>query len=129
MQIQTFRNMKGLIHGRDPKRIDCDRDGTLKIGTTEISILQGGDTIMPILFHGATGDYPATFTDAQGNTYDLDKVEVRNGRINPPPKIAVELMELRARADILEKENEALREKTEYLSNIFDTNSLNFLIG
>ena len=129
MLIQTFRNMKGLIHGRDPKRIDCDTDGVLKIGTTEISILQGGDTIMPILFHGATGDYPATFTDAQGNTYDLDKVEVRNGRINPPPKIAVELMELRARADILEKENEALREKTEYLSNIFDTNSLNFLIG
>ena len=129
MLIQTFRNMKGLIHGRDPKRIDCDKDGVLKIGTTEISILQGGDTIMPILFHGATGDYPATFTDAHGNTYDLDKVEVRNGRINPPPKIAVELMELRARADILEKENEALREKTEYLSNIFDTNSLNFLIG
>lgn len=129
MQIQTFMNMKGLIHGRDPKRIDSDRDGTLKIGTTEISIVQGGDTIMPILFHGATGDYPATFTDVEGVTYDLGKVAVRNGRINPPSKIAVELMEIRARMDVLERENEVLKNKIEYLGNIFDTNSLNFLIG
>lgn len=129
MQIQTFMNMKGLIHGRDPKRIDSDRDGTLKIGTTEISIVQGGDTILPTLFHGATGDYPATFTDVEGVTYDLGKVAVRNGRINPPSKIAVELMETRARMDVLERENEVLKNKIEYLGNIFDTNSLNFLIG
>lgn len=129
MQIQTFMNMKGLIHGRDPKRIDSDRDGTLKIGATEIAVLQGGDTILPTLFHGATGDYPATFTDAEGVTYDLGKVEVRNGRINPPSKIAVELMETRARMDVLERENEVLKNKIEYLGNIFDTNSLNFLIG
>lgn len=129
MKIQTFLNGKGLIHGRDPKRIDCDRDGVLKIGATEISVLCGGDCIMPVLFHGATGDYAATFTDAQGDTYDLGKVEVRNGRINPPHPIAVELMEIRCRADILEKENTFLKQKVEELSNIFDTNSLNFLIG
>jgi hypothetical protein len=129
MKIQTFRNMKGLIHGRDPKRIDCDRDGVLKIGTTEIIVSQGGDTVLPVLFHGSTGDYVATFTDEFGNTYDLGKVEVRNGRINPPSPIDVELMDLRSKADILEAENEVLKQKIEFLENIFDTNSLNFLIG
>lgn len=128
MQIQTFMNGKGLIHGRDPKRIDCDRDGILKIGDTEISVSPGGDSIMPILFHGATGEYTATFTDAQGDTYDLGKLEVRNGRITPPRPIDVELMELRCKADVFEREVQYLRQRVEELSNIFDTNSLNFLI-
>ena len=129
MQIQTFRNMKGLIHGKDPKRIECDRDGILKIGDTEIVVSQGGDSILPVLFHGATGDYDATFTDEQGNTYILDKVKVRQGRITPPPPTTVELMELRVRVDMLEREVAILSGKTENLGNIFDTNSLNFLIG
>ena len=129
MRIQTFMNGKGLIYGRDPKRIDCDRDGVLTIGTTEIEISSGGDTILPTLFHGATGDYAATFTDSQGDTYDLGKVEVRNGRINPPPPFTIELMELRCRTDILERENQELKQQVEKLSLIFDTNSLNFLIG
>ena len=34
MKITTFNNMKGLIHGADPKRIGCDLGGILKIGTT-----------------------------------------------------------------------------------------------
>ena len=129
MQIQTFRNMKGLIYGSDPKRIECDTEGILRIGKTEITVTTDGDSIMPILFGGATGKYKATFTDKVGNIYDLDKVEVRNGRINPPRQIDVELMELRSRSDILERENEYLKERIEELSNIFDTNSLNFLIG
>ena len=41
MRIQTFKNMKGLIHGGDPKRISCDKSGVLKIGTTEIAITEG----------------------------------------------------------------------------------------
>ena len=129
MQIQTFKNMKGIIHGRDPKRIDCDREGTLKIGDTEIKVLPGGDSIMPILFHGATGDYKATFTDINGDTYKIDTLKVRSGRVAPPPPVTVELMELRCRADIAEAECKALKESIEFLSNIFDTNSLNFLIG
>lgn len=129
MRIQTFRNMKGLIHGRNPKRIDCDRDGLLKIGTTEIIVSQGGDTVLPVLFHGSTGEYVASFTDVYASTYDLGKVEVRSGRITPPPLIDVELMDLRSKADILEAENEVLKKKIEFLENIFDTNSLNFLIG
>ena len=129
MKIQTFNNMKGLIHGKDPKRIECDRDGILKIGDTEIVVSQGGDSILPVLFHGATGDYDATFTDEQGNTYALDKVKVRQGRITPPPTTTVELMELRVRVDALEREIAILSGKTEDLGNIFDTNSLNFLIG
>jgi hypothetical protein len=129
MQIQTFRNMKGLIHGKDPKRIECDRDGILKIGDTEIVVSQGGDSILPVLFYGATGDYDATFMDEQGDTYTLDKVKVRQGRIVPPSPTTVELMELRVRVDMLEREIAILSGKTEDLSNIFDTNSLNFLIG
>lgn len=128
MKIQTFRNMKGLIHGTDPKRIGGCKEGVLKIGTTEIYISPDADSIMPILFHGVTGDYDATFTDKFGRVYTLEKVSVRGGRILPPSPVAVELMELRCRADEAEAECEALREKIRELESIFDTNSLNFLI-
>ena len=121
MKITTFKNMKGLIHGSDPKRIGCERAGTLKIGSTEMYISPGEDAIMPLLFNGCTGDYAATFTTKSGVVYDLGKVEVREGRIKSPPPTAVELMELRLRLD-------AVEEKAEELSNIFDTDSLNFLI-
>ena len=119
MKIQTFKNMRGLIHGSDPKRIGCDRAGTLKIGNTEISITTE-DGIMPLLFNGCSGDYNAIFTDKEGNVYELEKVAIRGGRVVPPPPTTVELMELRYRMD-------AAEDRIEMLSNIFDTNSLNFL--
>lgn len=121
MKITIFKNMRGLIHGADSKRIGCDKAGTLKIGKTLINISPGEDAIMPLLFNGNTGDYDATFITEEGYAYALEKVEVRDGRINPPSQSAVELMELRIRTD----EAEA---KIEELSQIFDTNSLNFLI-
>lgn len=121
MKITTFKNMKGLIHGGDPKRIGCDKAGVLKIGKALINISPGEDSIMPMLFNGCTGDYDATFTTSDGVEYKLEKVAVRDGWIKPPPPTTVELMELRLRADKAE-------EKLEELSNIFDTNSLNFLI-
>lgn len=126
MTITLFKNMKGLIHGSDPRRIGCDREGVLKIGTAEIEV--SSSSIMPTLFHGATGNYEATFTDKTGNVYHLEKVEVRGGRIQPPPPTAVEFMELRCRADSSEDECERLNEKIRELEGIFDTNSLNFLI-
>ena len=128
MKIQTFKNMKGLIYGNDPRRIGCDKDGKLRIGQTEISITAGSDAIMPNLFHGATGDYDATFTDGGGRVYRLDKVAVRGGWIAPPDQTAMELMDLRCRADALSEECELLRAQIKELSEIFDTNSLNFLI-
>ena len=128
MRIQLFKNTKGLIYGGDPKRIGCDREGVLKIGTTEIKISPNEDDILPLLFNGCSGDYKATFTDKDGKVYELEKVAVRAGRIAPPPPIAVEIMELRCRADAAEDECEALRQKIRELENIFDTNSLNFLI-
>jgi hypothetical protein len=128
MKIQTFRNMKGLIYGPDPKRIECDTEGVLKIGSAEINVSPGGDSVLPLLFHGASADFKGTFTDTDGKTYDLGKVEVRGGRINPPSPTAVEIMELRCKEDVLEAENEALRREIERLDKIFDTNSLNFLI-
>jgi hypothetical protein len=129
MKIQTFNNMKGTIYGKDSKRIECDRDGILKIGDTEIVVTHGGDSILPVLFHGATGDYDATFTDENGDTYTLEKVKVRRGHIVPPSHTATEIMELRVRVDALERDIAILSGKTEDLGNIFDTNSLNFLIG
>ena len=128
MTITTFKNMKGLIHGKDPKRIDSAVDGVLKIGSTEISVSSSGESILPLLYHGATGDYEATFTDKDGKVYHLEKVAVRGGRIAPPSPTTVELMELRCRADELQDKCEALEKENERLSNIFDTNALNFLI-
>lgn len=128
MKITTFNNMKGLIHGSDPKRIGCSVDGVLKIGKTEVSISSEADSIMPLLINGGTGDYDATFTDICGRVYTIEKVAVRGGRIAPPTPVEVELMELRLRTDAAEQECERLREEIRNLNNIFDTNSLNFLI-
>lgn len=128
MKIQTFRNMKGIIHGSDPKRIGCQKSGILKIGSTEIKITSEEDAIMPLLFHGVSGDYNATFTDEGGNVYTLEKIAVRSGRIAPPPDVAVELMDLRCRADEAEAERDAIKEDIVKLEHIFDTDSLNFLI-
>ena len=121
--------MKGLIHGSDPKRIECDKEGVLRIGTTEIGIAPCLPSIMPLLFHGADGDYEATFTEVTGSVYNLGKVAVRGGRIAPPTPMASEIMELRCRLDEAEEERDALRAKIKDLENIFDTNSLNFLIN
>lgn len=120
MKITIFNNKKGLVHGPDPKRIICDRSGVLKIGSTEVTV-STEESIMPMLFYGATGNYPATFTTREGEVYELEKVAVKNGWLQPPPPTAVELMELRYRTDRAE-------EKIEELSNIFDTNALNFII-
>jgi hypothetical protein len=128
MRIQTFKNKKGLIAGTDSKRIGCDKGGVLKIGTSEITITPGNESVMPILFGGSNGIYKATFTDDRGEVYELDKVTIKGGRITPPNQTAVELMELRHRADELEAKCEALQEKVLQLENLFDTNSLNFLI-
>ena len=129
MKITLFKNGKGLIHGPDPKRIGCDKKGVLKIGTTEINISPEADSVMPLLFHGACADYNATFTTSEGKVYVLEKVAVRGGHISTPPQTTLEIMELRCRADEAEAERDALREKIRELENIFDTNSLNFLIG
>ena len=128
MKITTFDNMKGLIHGADHKRIGCELGGVLRIGTTEVSITPEGDSIMPLLFGGGTGNYDATFTAMDGKVYTLATVEVRNGRIAPPPPTAVEIMDLRHRAETAERKFEMLFAEVQRLSEIFDTDSLNFLI-
>jgi hypothetical protein len=128
MKLQLFNNMRGIIYGNDPKRIGCDTGGILKIGDTDVKISAGEEAVMPTLLHGGTGLFKATYTDTNGKVYNLEAVTIRGGRIEAPPPVKVELMELRFRADRAEEEREALREKTRELENIFDTNSLNFLI-
>ena len=128
MIIQLLINKTGLIYGDDPKRIECDLDGTLTIGGTEISVKAKRSNILPALFYGASGIYDATFTTAE-DVYNLGKVEVRGGRISSPPSTAVEFLKVNVRADEAEKEREKMKEDIEELRNIFDTNSLNFLIN
>lgn len=127
MTITTFKNMKGLIHGKDPKRISCHTEGVLKIANTSLDVT-AGESILPALINGGTGEYDATFTDSTGQVYDLGKVKIMGGRILPPPPTDVEIMELRCRADTAEDERDALREKVTELEHIFDTDALNFLI-
>ena len=127
MKIALFNNRKGLIYGGDPKRICCDKEGVLKIGITDIS-LTAGDNIMPLLFHGATGNYDATFTDSSGNIYVLDTVTVQAGRIVAPSETKAEIMELHCLLDLANDKADRLQAKINELENIFDTNSLNFLI-
>lgn len=128
MKITTFKNMKGLIHGGDPKRIGCDKAGILKIGKALINILPGEDAIMPLLFNGCSGDYDATFATTEGKVYNLEKVAVRDGWIKPPPPTTVEIMELHCLLDEANENAVRLQEKITELENIFDTNSLNFII-
>lgn len=128
MRIQTFKNHKGLIYGTDSKRIGCDKDGILRIGTAEVNISAVGESVMPVILNGCTGTYTATFTDKNGEVFELERVTLKEGRIVPPPQQAVDFMELRCRAELLEEQCKALSEEITELRNIFDTNSLNFLI-
>lgn len=128
MTIQTFSNMRGLIYGKDPRRVECDKDGVLQIGQVKIEITAKDGAIMPNLFHGATGDYDATFTDKDGNVYHLEKLDVRAGWVAPPGQTAMELMDLRCKADSLSALCDQLQAQITELSKIFDTDALNFLI-
>lgn len=122
MQITLFNNNKGLVHGNDHARIECTRSGVLKIGSTEISVSGNSKNIMPMLFYGCTGEYYGTFSTNDGEQYDLGKIIVRNGWVQPPDETAVELMKITVRTDEIEKKFEELNQR-------FDTNSLNFLIN
>ena len=127
MRVQLFKTGKGLIHGDDPRRIGCDREGVLTIGSVKITIPKGEDAVLPVFANGATGVYSATF-DTHFETYALGKVTVLKGRIVPPPQVEVELMELRCHVEDLEAKYDDMCEQVRNLSNLFDTNSLNFLI-
>lgn len=127
MKVKLFKTGKGLIHGDDPRRIECERKGVLTIGSVSVDITAGEEAVMPALANGAAGVYNATFNTAF-ETFDLGKVTVRGGKLIPPPQTEVDLMELRCRAEHLEATCDDLREQLRELANIFDTNSLNFLI-
>lgn len=129
MVIQLFNNKKGLVHGSDPCRIGCEREGVLRIGSTEVNISTEGESVMPILKNGCDGSYRAFFTDQNGDVYELDRLIIRRGRIVPPTRETVELMELRCGLEALIEKCNSLQAQIEILSHIFDTDSLNFLIN
>ena len=129
MRIQLFKNGKGLIYGTDSKRIGCDIAGTLNIGSVKIDVSASEETIMPQLFNGCSGTYNAVFTSVSGTVYQLERVTVKGGRIVPPSQSTLEYMEIQSRLELLESSIEAMRNEITELKNIFDTNSLNFLIN
>ena len=128
MKIQLFKNDKGIIHGLDPKRITCDIGGVLKIGSAKITVEPSVENIFPLLFNGATGKYRASFTSEIGTEYELAVVTVKGGRVLPPTETALEMAELRSTLEYLEDRCAKMEEDIENLKNIFDTNSLNFII-
>ena len=128
MKLQLFKNMKGLIHGSDPCRISCDIGGVLRIASAEIRISPGIESIVPVLLNGSNGVYKGTFTTNNGEVYELEKFAIKGGRICPPSEEALFRAEVQSRLEVLEKDYDLLYEKVRELSNIFDTNSLNFLI-
>lgn len=129
MKIQLFKNGKGLIHGTNSKRIGCDIEGTLSIGSAEIKVSAESKSIMPLLFNGCSGVYNASFKSVSGSVYLLERVTVKGGRIVSPSQTSIELMEMRCRLEAFEEEIESTRKEMDELRNIFDTNSLNFLIN
>lgn len=128
MKIQLLMNKTGLIYGDNNKRITCDKSGVLQIGGTNITIEAKKSCVLPILFYGASAVYDATFITCE-EEYNLGKVEVRNGRISSPSPTAVEFMKVHHREDVAEKERDQMKLEIEDLKKIFDTNSLNFIIG
>lgn len=129
MHIQTFNNGTGVIFGDDIKRICAKSDGLLTICGTNISVSKDSPSILPVLGYGCTGRYPAIFAPSNSEiVYDLGYINVSKGRIVPLTETEAEIAELRCRADEKDREICLLKRQFEELSNIFDTNSLNFLI-
>lgn len=128
MIIQLFNNKNFLIYGDDNKRLTCDRSGTLRIGNTDIPVTANEECVLPALFFGASADFKATFTTLDGVEYDGGKISIRSGRVLAAPSEKIEMMTLHVRCDEAEKRLKKAEEDLERLKNIFDTNSLNFII-
>lgn len=128
MKIYLFRDKTGTIYGKDPKRITAKLSGTLAICGSEIAVEANEYLVFPLLAYGATGNYAATFTTAAGEVYDLGYITVSHGKVVPLSETEAQILELASRLDEKEREIIALKQKIIELENIFDTNSLNFLI-
>ena len=129
MKLYTFSNKKCVIFGHDPTRLECEREGTLKIGATKIQVAPGEPISLPPIVDGT---YKPSFTDLDGTVYEGYVTVVRNGRITPPSKEVLELLDLRCRYEELQtkmaEKFDAIDKEIQELKGIFDTNSLNFII-
>ena len=128
MKIQLFLDKTGFIHGTDTGKITASADGFLTIGKDKIELKANEIKTVPNLMRGGSGICKTQFETLDGDIYSLNNVVVRGGRIAPPSAATLDIMELKLRADKAEIECREMREKIHELENIFDTNSLNFLI-
>jgi hypothetical protein len=129
MRLYTFSNKKCVIFGHDPTRLECEREGWLKIGATKIKVTPGDTTMLPPIVDGT---YKPSFLESDGSVYEGYVTVVRNGRITPPSKEVLELLDLRCRYEELQtkmaEKFDAIDKEIKELKSIFDTNSLNFII-
>lgn len=129
MKLYTFSNKKCVIFGHDPTRLECDKEGWLKIGATKIKVTPGESTNLPPIVDGT---YKPSLLASDGTVYEGYVTVVRNGRITSPPKETLELFDLRCRYEELQTklaEKFAIIDKEiADLKSVFDTNSLNFII-
>lgn len=129
MKITLFSNKTGLIHGDDPRHIHCVLPGILTIGKTTVRITADDGDLFPNLFNGCSLEHLATYHADDGTVYDLGKLIIRRGWICNPSPMQLEVMDLRCQLEEAKAEREDIRARIKELSEIFDTNSLNFLIG
>lgn len=125
MKLYTFKNKKCVIFGSDVTRIECDKEGVLRIGATEINLSPGSQAVLPAL---ANGTYKPLFTEKNGTVYYGEPTVVKSGRLASPPQEIVELLELKSKYEVLEDDFETLRRDMDDLKKAFDTDALNFLI-
>lgn len=130
MKLHTYSLIKKFtLRGADLTQIESDISGILKIGSAKIQLKAGEITELPSI---ADGIYVPILTDDCGDTYEGNLVTVRYGRIAPPSKSETELFDLKCKYDELalntEQRFEVVDKAIRKLENIFDTNSLNFLI-
>lgn len=125
MKIHLFNDKTGVIGGFSPYTLRSDKDGLLKIGGKVINILPDTPAKIPPL----TDDtYNAVFESADGITYDLGRITIHNGGVVASKTYTAREIELRHALDKAENKIAELIERVDALENIFDTNSLNFLI-
>lgn len=116
MKLTIFDNKKGLVRGKNSSCIISEYGGVLKIGNSSIQIAARNMTALPILCDGQTGEFEATFTDENGNVYNLFNVNLADGIIVQPSAEYEELGVLHKRINFISK-------RIKYLSDELEKNN------
>lgn len=125
MRIHLFNDRNAVLYGYNPHNLISDKPGTLNVGSKVIRV--SSDNAIPFT-NVHDGTYMASFVSDDGIAYDIGRVTVHNGGIITNRTYTEREIELKHALDRAEDKISELVEKVNVLENIFDTNSLNFLI-